>query len=121
MSEEEDKKVAEEKIAAEKAEKEKKDAEDANKFPAMKRAEDLMQKMDEKEKLLLEKEEKLNEQMDSFDKKVAETKLSGFGSARIEKSDEEKAIDEASKIFADTGLNPFDEPYDPISKNKKTD
>ena len=85
----------------------------------MAKAEEILNKLDEKEKSLVEREKALDEKIGIFDKKMSEAKLGGFGQARIEQTVEEKEIEESKQLFTDTGLDPFEEPYDAFNRKKK--
>jgi len=88
-------------------------------FPAMKKAEEFLQKLTEKEKSLEEKEKALDEKMQAFDKKAAEIRLAGFGIHHQEKSEDEKSIEAANKLMDGTGFDFSQEPFDAFEPKKR--
>ena len=84
-----------------------KPAEGQTNLPILVRAEELLTKLSEKEKALIERETAFDKKMKEFDNKAAEAKLSGYGIYKQEPSEEEKAEKDARKLIAGTGFERY--------------
>jgi CRISPR/Cas system CSM-associated protein Csm3 (group 7 of RAMP superfamily) len=73
-------------------------------FPAMEKAEEIIAKMEAKEKALIEREAALDAKLKAIDRAQAESRIMGHGQMRIDQSEDEKADESARKLLKGTGM-----------------
>jgi len=76
-------------------------------LPILLKAEELLAKLDAKEKAINEKEMLLDKKIKQLDQAAAEAKLSGYGVYKQEPSEEEKAEKDARKLIEGTGFERY--------------
>lgn len=72
-------------------------------LPAIKKAEEILQKIEDRGKALEEKEKALDLKIQEFDKAAAEAKMGGFGQVH-QPTEEEKEIEGAKNLLKGTGF-----------------
>ena len=83
-------------------------------FPLLKKAEEMMAKVEERQKILDVKEREFSERMKDADRQLATMRIQGKGFAGAEPTREDILDAQAKKMFAPTGINPFAKPRDPF-------
>lgn len=76
-------------------------------MPELAKAENLLKEMKEREKALLDREKALNDKLKALDEAAAKAKLAGYGEARKEPSEDEKADAAAMTLIAGTGFERY--------------
>ncbi len=73
-------------------------------FPALKKAEEMLKKLEERENLIKDREAELDKKFRQMDQAAAEARLSGYGQIRAEKSADEIADENARNVIKGTGM-----------------
>lgn len=77
------------------------------KFPALEKAEQMLTKLEEKEKLLAEREQALDKKLKQFDAFATEARISGFSVMKQEQPKDVQVKLAAKNMFKGTGLDPY--------------
>lgn len=99
--------MSEEKEQSEQKTEEKTEIDKKPNLEALNKMDELLAKLEEKEKILLEKETAIDKRLKEFEAKEMEIRKQGSGYMRVEKSAEEKAEDSAFALIAGTGLEKY--------------